>query len=162
MLPTYANDTPFRRDKCFTQVHFFFCRDPLYRGGLMWSERKHGLSTKQVPVSAYVGSSKNLQDLNGPSTEQVPVSAYVGSSKNLKDLNVSVLYVSVVGAPMLQPFDTMRFTKADLGSVCGRARTYFGSKQEPQENHPLCRTRSGVRPCWELEEPKGPNGSISR
>ena len=30
------------------------------------SERKHGLSTKQVPVSAYVGSSKNLKDLKGP------------------------------------------------------------------------------------------------
>ena len=26
-------------------------------------ERKHGLSTEQVPVSAYVGSSKNLKDL---------------------------------------------------------------------------------------------------
>ena len=25
-------------------------------------ERKHGLSTEQVPVSAYVGSSKNLKD----------------------------------------------------------------------------------------------------
>ena len=29
----------------------------------MWSERKHGLSTEQVPVSAYVGNSKNLKDL---------------------------------------------------------------------------------------------------
>jgi hypothetical protein len=29
----------------------------------MWSERKHGLSTEPVPVSAYVGSSKNLKDL---------------------------------------------------------------------------------------------------
>ena len=29
----------------------------------MWSERKHGLSTEQFPVSAYVGSSKNLKDL---------------------------------------------------------------------------------------------------
>ena len=29
----------------------------------MWSERKHGLSAEQVPVSAYVGSSKNLKDL---------------------------------------------------------------------------------------------------
>ena len=26
-------------------------------------ERKHGLSTEPVPVSAYVGSSKNLKDL---------------------------------------------------------------------------------------------------
>ena len=26
-------------------------------------ERKHGLSTEQFPVSAYVGSSKNLKDL---------------------------------------------------------------------------------------------------
>ena len=29
----------------------------------MWSERKHGLSTEPVPVSAYVGSSKNPKDL---------------------------------------------------------------------------------------------------
>ena len=29
----------------------------------MWSERKHGLSAKQVSVSAYVESSKNLKDL---------------------------------------------------------------------------------------------------
>ena len=29
----------------------------------MSSERKHGLSTEQFPVSAYAGSSKNLKDL---------------------------------------------------------------------------------------------------
>ena len=40
---------------------------------------QHGFATDQFPVSAYVGSSKNLKDL-------FPVSAYVGSSKNLKDL----------------------------------------------------------------------------
>ena len=28
------------------------------------SERKHGLSSEPVPVSAYVGGSKNLKDLN--------------------------------------------------------------------------------------------------
>jgi len=28
-----------------------------------WSERKHGFSAEPVPVSAYVGSSKNLKDL---------------------------------------------------------------------------------------------------
>ena len=44
---------------------------PGFAGGLMRSERKHGLSTEQFPVSAYVGSSKNLKDLkvepeNGP------------------------------------------------------------------------------------------------
>jgi len=43
------------------------------QGGLMRSERKHGLSTEQFPVSAYVGSSKNLKDLkrrsNSRSTE---------------------------------------------------------------------------------------------
>ena len=31
--------------------------------GLRGDERKHGLSTEPVPVSAYVGSSKNLKDL---------------------------------------------------------------------------------------------------
>ena len=31
--------------------------------GLKRSVRKHGLSTEPVPVSAYVGSSKNLKDL---------------------------------------------------------------------------------------------------
>ena len=30
----------------------------------MWSERKHGLSTEQFPVSAHVGSAKNLNVLN--------------------------------------------------------------------------------------------------
>ena len=44
--------------------------------------RKHGLSTEQVPVSAYVGSSKNLKDLK----EKGEVFAYVGSIQNLKDL----------------------------------------------------------------------------
>ena len=39
------------------------------QGGLMLSERKHGLSTEQVPVSAYVGSSKNLKDLKGTLSE---------------------------------------------------------------------------------------------
>ena len=53
----------------------------------MRSERRHGLSTEPVSVSAYVGCSKNLEDLkHGLSTEQFPVSAYVGSSKNLQDL----------------------------------------------------------------------------
>ena len=44
-----------------------FCRDPLNRGGGLdvtrKSERKHGLSTEPVPVSASVGSSKNRKDL---------------------------------------------------------------------------------------------------
>ena len=31
----------------------------------MWSERKHGLFTEQVPVSEYVGSLKNIKDLKG-------------------------------------------------------------------------------------------------
>ena len=35
-------------------------------GGLMWSERKHGLFTEQFPLSAYVGSSKTFTDLGGP------------------------------------------------------------------------------------------------
>ena len=30
------------------------------------AERKHGLSAEQFPVSTYVGSSKNLQDLKAP------------------------------------------------------------------------------------------------
>ena len=38
----------------------------------LWPERKHGLFTEQVPVSAYVGSSKNLmklKDLKGTPSE---------------------------------------------------------------------------------------------
>ena len=45
-------------------------------------------------MSAYVGSSKNLKNLQGKhglSTEQLSVSAFVGSSKNLKDLNLTVI-----------------------------------------------------------------------
>ena len=33
----------------------------LYLGAVSTSGCKHGLSTEQVPVSAYVGSSKNLK-----------------------------------------------------------------------------------------------------
>jgi len=37
------------------------------RGGpISRPERKHGFSTEQFPVSAYVGSSKNLKDLKDP------------------------------------------------------------------------------------------------
>jgi len=36
------------------------------RGWGLATQRKHGLSTEQFPVSAYVGSSKNLKDLKDP------------------------------------------------------------------------------------------------
>ena len=36
-------------------------------------ERRHGLSTEQFPVSAYVGSWKNLEDLTGGTQAQVQV-----------------------------------------------------------------------------------------
>jgi len=45
--------------------------------------------------------------------------------------------VSVPGAPILQPWDTMSRIKAVLGSVCGRVRSSFGIAQPPQRNHPL-------------------------
>jgi hypothetical protein len=38
--------------------------------GPKWSERKHSLSTVQFPVSAYVGSSKNLKDLKNANISQ--------------------------------------------------------------------------------------------
>ena len=42
---------------------------PVIHRYLKLTERKHGLSTQQFPVSAYVGSSKNLKDLkDGGST----------------------------------------------------------------------------------------------
>jgi len=47
----------------------------LARGVLIFLKRrsKHGLSTEQFPVSAYVGSSKNLKDLKDrPSSTGVP------------------------------------------------------------------------------------------
>jgi len=37
------------------------------------SKRKHGLSADQFPVSAYVGSSKNLKDLKGPRADPLLV-----------------------------------------------------------------------------------------
>jgi hypothetical protein len=40
-----------------------FCCDPLYWEAIMRSDRKQGLPAEQVPVSAYGGSLKNLQDL---------------------------------------------------------------------------------------------------
>jgi hypothetical protein len=39
--------------------------------GLMWSERKHGLLTEPVPVSAYVGSSEKLKDLKDGDSRMV-------------------------------------------------------------------------------------------
>ena len=64
-------------------------------GGLMRSERKHGLSTEQVPVSAYGRSEKNLKDLKGGfSTDKFQCPA--DSSKNLQDLKG-------VGVLLLQP-----------------------------------------------------------
>jgi len=46
---------------------------PVHSG---FEERKHGLYTEQFPVSAYVGSSKNLKDLKG----SVPVYSGVGGT----------------------------------------------------------------------------------
>ena len=45
------------------------------QGGLMRSERKHGLCTEPVPVSAYVGSSKSLKDLQVTSESKYAFSA---------------------------------------------------------------------------------------
>ena len=42
----------------------------------------------------------------------------------------------MIEAHKLQPWDTMSLIKADLGSVCARARS-SGSSQTPQENHPV-------------------------
>jgi len=42
------------------------------------ASRKHGLSTEQFPVSAYVGSSKNLKDLKDPRTPPTLFFAGVG------------------------------------------------------------------------------------
>ena len=82
-------------------------------------------------------------------------------------------------ALILQPWDTMSLTKADLGSVCVRARSYFGSNQTPQQSHPASpqhwrakrdpkakmlslqipsTERRVVGLCWEHLKPKGPKG----
>ena len=49
---------------CATSIRF--CRRHLFVEPLNRLQR-HGLSTEPVPVSAYVGSSKNLKDLKGTS-----------------------------------------------------------------------------------------------
>jgi len=41
------------------------------------------------------------------------------------------LWVSMTGALMLQPWDTMSLIKADLSSVRGRARAHLGSLKHP-------------------------------
>ncbi len=48
-----------------------------------------------------------------------------------------VIGVFVIGDLKLQPWDTMSLIEADLGLVCVRARSYFGSNQTPQEDHPV-------------------------
>ena len=40
-------------------------------------------------------------------------------------------------ALILELRDTMSLRLADLGSVCGRVRSYVGIAQPPQQNHPL-------------------------
>ena len=44
------------------------------------SERKHGLSTEQVPASVYVGSSKNLKDLKAVHQEGIVGTKSEGST----------------------------------------------------------------------------------
>ena len=73
----------------------------------MRSERKHGLSTEQVPVSAYVGSSKNLKDLK--------------DLGNLKDLQVLFGLISrtpVARALMSSAFWYHLGPSADVGPWC--------------------------------------------
>jgi hypothetical protein len=73
----------------------------------------HDLSTEQVPVSAYVGSSKNLKDLKdngrlccGSRLREGEVFAYVGLPQNLKEpQGLSLTYRTVKD---LSPF---RFKK---------------------------------------------------
>ena len=52
---------------------------------------KHGLSTKQFPVSAYDGSSKNLKDLKRTSRERDPM----GSLKYPNRATLYLLYTSL-------------------------------------------------------------------
>ena len=54
--------------------------------GLCWAQLKPKRHKEPVPVSAYLGSLKNLTDLkHGLSKKQFPVSAYLGNLNNLKD-----------------------------------------------------------------------------
>ena len=45
--------------------------------------------------------------------------------------------ISMAGARILQLRDTMSLIEADLGSVCGRVRSYFGITRPPQQNRSL-------------------------
>ena len=59
LTPPHSGDTtPCRMTGLTLHSHVRRCR--LARAA---DERKHGLSTQQFPVSAYVGSSKNLKDV---------------------------------------------------------------------------------------------------
>ena len=60
-------------------MRFLISEMPLYAH----TERKHGLSTEQFPVSAYVGSSKNLKDLKDPSCASLAV-RYPSSGQEVK------------------------------------------------------------------------------
>ena len=91
---------------------------------LLRTSRKHGLSTEKFPVSAYVGSSKNLKDLKAR-----PMAF--------------LLRTSVHGG-------LMRSERKQLRSERKRPERVF------------YRTSSSVRLWWELKEPKGPKGCMTR
>ena len=72
--------------------------------------------------------------------------AYVGHIHNLKDLKAGARSSGLRQRPMRIPFS--RFLP--------RSSVHGESDVIRKEAWPLYRTSSGVRLCWELEEPKGP------
>ena len=82
------------------------------------------------------------------------MSAYVGSSKNLKELKD----LKVKCDPKAKVFYLQSFLRkgVSLGGV-GRNQNLKDLKDQVirKEAWPFYRTSSGVRLCWELEEPKG-------
>ena len=78
----------------------------MIKGGLMRSERRHGLSTEQFSVSAYLKSSRNLKDLKDGGTGGVgPLEALsegsklderLGAAESSQSLAFEVLHTRVV------------------------------------------------------------------
>jgi len=73
-------------------------------------------------------------------------------------------YLVCYGGRSARGGDSSRWgiNNSDHSPVLPRSSVHGGLDVIPREAWPFYRTSSGVRLCWELEEPKGPKGDPSR
>jgi len=104
----------------------------------MWSERKHGLSTEQVPVSAYVGSSKNLKDLKCRGIVLLQTSHLTGRVARPRILHVG----------LQEPPSYMQVCKKHLTCRVAKNNILHAGLQEPPSFKPAWASPSQRRGCF--------------